>query len=98
MTKYDIAANLTLFGKDYWTGRMSAKEQRKIFGEYLFGKKTITINCDNQGTVSYIKKPTALGSWRKGLGLGNTFSKSFNEIAKAVNLIKEGKYYRYSFI
>jgi hypothetical protein len=51
MTKYDLAAQLTMEGLDGYYGKLPAQRQRALFGKAVFGKKTIRINCDNQGTV-----------------------------------------------
>ena len=54
MNKYDLAAQLTLGGLDGYEGKLTAKQQRAVFGDVLFGKKTVRINCDNQGTVEVL--------------------------------------------
>jgi hypothetical protein len=51
MTKYDLAAHLTLEGFDGYHGTLTATQQRTLFGAALFGKKTVRISCDNQGLV-----------------------------------------------
>lgn len=51
MSKYEIAANIALAGLDSFDGRMSAAQQRAIFGANVFGKKSITINNVNQGEI-----------------------------------------------
>jgi hypothetical protein len=51
MDKYDIAANVAVADLDGFTGRMSAAQQRSIFGSYLFGKKRLTIDASGQGRV-----------------------------------------------
>jgi len=51
MTKYDIAANITIAGLDGFRGRMSAKTQRDIFGRKAFGRKLINIDNTGQGRV-----------------------------------------------
>lgn len=76
--KYQIAVNVTLAGLDGFTGRLTAKQQREIFGANIFGKKTIKIDASNQGQVT--------GSFSVCFGTdSNHFEKSFEEIAKAAN-------------
>lgn len=69
-----IRKNIILYGVDKYVGRMSADEQRKIFGAYLFGKKIIHINIKNQGTVS------------SAFNESNRFEISFEKIADIVNM------------
>ena len=84
MNKYDIAANLAIEKKDYWAGRMSAKEQRAIFGAYIFGKKRLSINCDNQGTVEV--------RWKVAFGQdGHTVMVSFERAADLSNRLNSGE-------
>lgn len=52
MDKYEIASLITINGLDGFTGVLSAKIQREVFGGAWFGKKTITIDANNQGTVT----------------------------------------------
>lgn len=51
MSKYEIAANIALANLDNFDGKMSAAQQRAIFGANLFGKKSITIRNEGQGKV-----------------------------------------------
>ncbi len=51
MDKYEIAANVAINGLDGFTGTMSAKQQREVFGGVWFGRKTITVDASNQGQV-----------------------------------------------
>jgi hypothetical protein len=74
ITKYDIAANLTLAGLDGFTGVLSAVIQRQMFGFSAYGRKTIRIDCSGQGNVS--------GKFRVCFGADSSvFSHSFDEIA-----------------
>lgn len=52
MTKYDLAAALTLAGLDHYEGALSASQQRTVFGAVLCGKKQIRIDADGQGTIA----------------------------------------------
>jgi len=51
MDKYTIAANIASNGLDGFYGKMSAKQQRDIFGSAFFGRKTLDIDASGQGTV-----------------------------------------------
>lgn len=53
--KYEIAAKAHLAGVDHgrWV-RLTAAQQRDIFGAYLFGKKSLRISTDGQGSVEYV--------------------------------------------
>lgn len=78
MDKYEIAARIEIEEMDGFTGKMPAAQQKKIFGGYIFGKKTIAIDATNQGQVS--------GSFKVGFGEdANHFRFSFDQIANAVN-------------
>ena len=78
MNKYDVAANVALAGLDEWTGRLSGAQQRSLFGLYIFGRKTITIDCSGQGRV-YGQYSCAYGQD------GAFFDKSFERIAQYAN-------------
>lgn len=52
MTKYEIAANITLNDLDGFEGKMSAKVQREVFGVKAFGQKTIKVDANGQGQVT----------------------------------------------
>lgn len=76
--KYQIAANITIAGLDGFKGRLTAKQQKELFGANLFGKKKLTIDTSNQGRV--------FGSFSVCFGTcHNWFEKSFEEIADVVN-------------
>ena len=51
MTKYDLTEALMMADLDGFHGKLTAQQQRAVFGAVVFGKKTITISCDGQGTV-----------------------------------------------
>ena len=51
MDKYEVAARLTIAGLDGFTGVLTYKLQRHVFGYVPFGRKTVTIDCCNQGRV-----------------------------------------------
>ena len=51
MTMYDIAANLTLADLDGFKGVLPAATQRQMFGRNVYGRKTISIDCNGQGRV-----------------------------------------------
>ncbi len=81
--RYQIAANVALAGLDGFKGRLSAKQQREVFGAYFFGKKFIKIDASNQGSVS--------GGYSVCFGTDwSTFEKSFDQIATAVNSERRG--------
>lgn len=73
--KYIITKNIKLYKVNKYVGCMSAEKQRKIFGAYLFGRKTIHINIKNQGTVS------------STFSESNRFEISFEKIANIVNAV-----------
>lgn len=76
--KYQIAANVVLAGLDGFHGRLTAKQQREIFGANVFGKKLINIDASGQGKVT--------GSFSVCFGTDRDFfEKSFEVIAKYVN-------------
>lgn len=52
--KYEVAARIALAGLDdgRWH-RLTAAEQRAVFGAYLFGKKSLRFDTSNQGRVEY---------------------------------------------
>jgi hypothetical protein len=52
--KYDIAAAIMSADLDGYEGKLTATQQRTLFGAVIFGKKTVRINCDNQGTVDVL--------------------------------------------
>ena len=78
MTKYDLAARLMLEGLDGFDGKMSADEQRRVFGRALFGKKRITITCDGQGEI-WAHWSAAFGTTTAGAGF--TFEQVADYIA-----------------
>lgn len=51
MSKYIIAANIALAELDTFDGRMPAAQQRAVFGANVFGKKSITIRNEDQGSI-----------------------------------------------
>jgi hypothetical protein len=76
--KYEIASRIELKKMDGFIGRMSAKDQRELFGAYLFGRKQIKINARGQGCVS--------GSFKIAFGQdANHFRFSFEQITDAAN-------------
>ncbi len=78
INKYDIAERVMFAGLDGFDGRMSANQQREVFGRAIFGRKRITISCDGQGEVE--------ASWSAAFGTdraGAAFS--FAEVADYAN-------------
>jgi hypothetical protein len=76
MDKYQVAANVAINGLDGFTGVLSAKQQKEVFGGVLFGRKTITIDATNQGTVT--------GRYTAPITRDTVpFDFSFDQIAKA---------------
>ena len=51
MTKYDIAANAEIAEIAGKRVRLTASQQRSIFGAYVFGRQTINVSTDGQGEV-----------------------------------------------
>ena len=78
ITKYDIAEHVMATGLEGFSGTMLAAQQRRIFGAYLFGRKTFAIDCDGQGRVH--------GTYSCAFGTDSAFfNKSFGQIAEAAN-------------
>jgi hypothetical protein len=77
--KYEIASNIAVAGLDTFEGKMSAKQQRAIFGAAFFGRKNICIDNTNQGRVT--------GSFvGQGYGTGLLhFEISFERLAEVIN-------------
>lgn len=76
--KYDIASRIAIAGLDGWTGRLTAEQQRKIFGQPLFGKKKVTLDCTNGGRVHGYRDVCFGTDW-------DSFDFSFETIAETVN-------------
>lgn len=56
-TRYEVAANIaTTLGTEKWEGRLTARQQRDIFGGYYFGKRHLIVDPTGQGQVTAIKK------------------------------------------
>lgn len=55
MTKYDVAAQVTLAGIEGKAVKLTAAQQRAIFGGYVFGRATIQADCTGQGKVTISK-------------------------------------------
>ena len=76
--KYEIACRVANADLDGFEGKMTAKQQREVFGGYLFGRKTIRIDARGQGKVT--------GTFVVCFGTDSVFfEKSFDQIAEAVN-------------
>lgn len=75
--KYEIAANIAVAGLDSFSGRMSAKQQREIFGVAIFGKKSLTIDNTGQGRV--------YGVYACGYKNNERFDFTFAELATRIN-------------
>lgn len=68
--KYEIAAKIALKGIEGQCVRLSAQEQREIFGAYVFGQLSLCVDLDGQGKVT----------GRKNAGHGNICrDTAFNE-------------------
>jgi hypothetical protein len=78
MDKYTIAANVALAQLDGFAGRLTAAQQRKLFGRNIFGRKQLTIDASGQGRV--------YGYYSVAFGTDSAFfSKSFDEISQLAN-------------
>lgn len=55
-SKYEIAANIALKGIEGQWVRMSAQEQREVFGAFIFGKLQIRVDLNGQGKVEARKR------------------------------------------
>lgn len=79
MNKFDAASNMSLFLLEktgsvngVWKGKLPAKEQREMFGQFL-GKGKITINGATETLCHTIKVCF-------GLDYDDTFYKKWNEL------------------
>lgn len=85
VTKYDIAARAEIAGISGKRVKLTAGEQREIFGGYVFGKQDITVDTHNQGAVkasrSVIPRDCVFATW------------ALDDVAEAVN---EGRKLRVS--
>lgn len=71
--KYDLAARITIAELDGFAGRLTASQQRTVFGRNVFGKKYVQIDASNQGTVK--------GHYSCAFGTDTaTFELSFEEL------------------
>jgi hypothetical protein len=72
--RYDIAANLTLADLDGFRGVLPAATQKQVFGRNVYGRKTISIDCNGQGRV--------FGQFKVCFGTDSSFfDHSFDDIA-----------------
>lgn len=83
MTKFEIVENLAAFLQDkcgsvlrIWKGKLTAKEQRELFGVYL-GKGSIIIDGGHETIVHSVKVCF-------GLDYENTVDLKWNEFAAQV--------------
>jgi hypothetical protein len=76
--KYEIAARAHLAGLDGRWLRLTAAQQRAIFGANVYGKKQIFIDTDNQGVVHYSYSACYGTDWATG-------EHSFDRIVRAAN-------------
>lgn len=78
INKYEIASRIALAGLDGFTGRLTAAQQRELFGRNIFGRKKVTIDASGQGRVH--------GWHSAAYGTDSVFfDKSFEEIAELAN-------------
>jgi hypothetical protein len=78
ITKYDLSERIMLLGLDGYNDKMSADQQRRVFGRALFGRKRIQISCEGQGEV-WACWSAAFGTTTAGAGF------TFDEIADYIN-------------
>jgi hypothetical protein len=78
LSKYDIAARVMLEGLDGFDGKLPAAKQREVFGRALFGKKTIHIDAEGQGTIR-VWWSVCFGTMTDGRDL------TFEEVAQIAN-------------
>jgi hypothetical protein len=76
--KYEIASRVTLAGLEGFKGTMSADQQRKVFGRYVFGKMLMEISTVDGGTVKGYRKVCFGTDWED-------YTLTFDEIAEIVN-------------
>jgi hypothetical protein len=79
--RYEIAANCEIAGLAGKSVKLSAQEQREIFGAYVFGKQTLIISLENQGGVTAQKMSYPIDT------LFHTWTLA--EVAEAVNAGKK---------
>lgn len=78
VNRYDIASSVMLADLEHFSGQLSAETQRQVFGRNIFGRKTITIDCEGQGRV--------YGAYSVSFGTDSAFfNKSFEQIAELSN-------------
>lgn len=77
VSMYTIAGNVALYDCDNFSGRMSAKQQREIFGVAIFGKKTITIDNTGWGRI--------YGTFAAGYKNTSFFDLTFEQLADRIN-------------
>lgn len=84
MNKYEIAANAEIAGIAGLNKgvKLTAAQQKEIFGAYLFGKQNLYIDLDGQGEV------TATASCCFGTDC-NQMTWTLDEVANAVNAGKK---------
>jgi transcription antitermination factor NusG len=76
--KYEIASRIALAGLDGFKGTLTADQQRKLFGRYIFGKMVMNISCTDGGTITGFRKVCFGTDWED-------YRLSFDEIAAIVN-------------
>jgi len=73
--RWSIAAQFAINGLDGYHGKMTAAAQRKLLGGTPFGRKTVRVDCSNQGRICLV--------WRSSCGTdSNSLDLTFDELAK----------------
>lgn len=71
----DIAANAEVLGLNGFVGRLTAAQQKKIFGANIFGKKRIYISTEGRGFVLSMVSGSGFG------GSKSVEARTFDRIA-----------------
>jgi len=75
LDSWSIAAQFAVNGLDNFHGKMTASAQRALLGGTPFGKKTVRVDCSNQGNVNLV--------WRSSCGTdSNSLDLTFGELAE----------------
>ena len=75
LDRWSIAAQFAINGLDGYHGKMTAAAQRKLLGGTPFGRKTVRVDCSNQGRICLV--------WRSSCGTdSNSLDLTFGELAE----------------
>jgi hypothetical protein len=78
ISKYEIAAKVAVEGIERRWLKMTAAEQKDVFGAYVFGKQSLWIDAEGQGEL-IVHRSCCFGTD------GMTARFSFDDVAAAAN-------------